>query len=82
MAESPLAAGVIAGLSSAPFWFWWLVPVVATVVVAGIVVLARRERHPRDGQDAVQDYARFREAMSHVREQGRTRRQANGQEPG
>ncbi len=73
-----LAAGLAGGLSSAPFWFWWLVPVVATVVVAGVVVLARRERRPRDGQDAVEDYTRFREAMAHVRAQGR----AHGQERG
>lgn len=60
-----------AGVSSAPFWFWWLVPVVATAVVAGAVGLARRERPPRVGHDTVEDYTRFREAMAHVRAQGR-----------
>lgn len=75
---SLLAAGLVDGLSSAPFWFWWLVPVTATAVVAGILVLAWRERRPRDGQDAVEDYTRFREAMAHVRAQV----QAHGQDRG
>jgi hypothetical protein len=57
-------------VSSAPFWFWWLLPVVATAVVVGVVALARRER-PRDGLDAVEDYARFRTAMSQVRDSTR-----------
>ncbi len=41
-----------------------------TLLVVGVVALARRER-PRDGLDAVDDYARFREAMSHVRDSTR-----------
>jgi hypothetical protein len=57
-------------VSSAPFWFWWLVPVVVTLVVVALVGLARRER-PRDGLDAVDEYARFRRAMSQVRESTR-----------
>jgi hypothetical protein len=60
-----------AGLSSAPFWFWWLVPVVATVLVLAVLALVRHERRPRDGADAVDDYARFRQAMAQVRQEGR-----------
>jgi hypothetical protein len=60
-------AVVAVSVSSAPFWFWWLVPVVATAVVVAVVGLARRERRPRDGSEAVEEYARFRMAMAHVR---------------
>jgi hypothetical protein len=54
-------------LSSAPFWVWWLLPVVGTGLVAAVVRVARRERGPRDGFDSVDEYARFRSAMAHVR---------------
>jgi cytochrome c-type biogenesis protein CcmH/NrfF len=57
-------------VSSAPFWVWWLVPVVVTLIVVGAVALARRER-PRDRVDAVEEYARFRQAMSEVRDSTR-----------
>ncbi|KQX69826.1 hypothetical protein ASD06_02065 [Angustibacter sp. Root456] len=63
-----LASGV--SVSSAPFWFWWLVPVVLTLLVVAGVALARRER-PRKGVEAVDDYARFRQAMAQVRESTR-----------
>lgn len=59
-------------VSSAPFWIWWLVPVVATVLVVAVVGLARRER-PRDSWDTVDDYARFRAAMAQVRKATRGR---------
>jgi membrane protein implicated in regulation of membrane protease activity len=74
--EPSLAASVAAGvsLSSAPFWFWWLAPVAATVLVLAVVWLSRRERTPKDGTDAIDDYARFREAMAQVRRQGQERR--------
>ncbi|GAB3591236.1 hypothetical protein GCM10027446_08470 [Angustibacter peucedani] len=67
-------------MSSAPFWVWWLVPVVATLVVVGVVLLARRERRPRDGYDTVEDYTRFREAMAHVRSADRDPSRPQGQE--
>ncbi|GAB3686960.1 hypothetical protein [Angustibacter aerolatus] len=57
-------------LSRAPFWAWWLAPVLVTAVVALVVRLARRERRPRGGADAVDDYERFRTAMSVVRRPG------------
>ena len=64
-----LAQGL--SVSSAPFWVWWAVPVAVTaLVVAGVALAMRRER-PRDGLDAVDDYARFREAMAQVRESTR-----------
>ncbi|GAA4346707.1 hypothetical protein [Angustibacter luteus] len=60
---------VALSVSSAPFWFWWLVPVAATVVVLVVVGVARRERRPKDGTDTIEDYTRFREAMAQVRRQ-------------
>jgi len=62
-------AVVALSVSNAPFWFWWLVPVAATVLVLLVVGFARRERRPRDGADAIDDYTRFREAMAQVRRQ-------------
>jgi membrane protein implicated in regulation of membrane protease activity len=64
---------VALSVSSAPFWFWWLVPVAATVLVLLVVALARRERRPKDGSDTIEDYTRFREAMAQVRRQGQER---------
>jgi hypothetical protein len=64
---------VALSVSSAPFWFWWLVPVVGTVLVLLVVRLSRRERRPRDGAEAIEDYTRFREAMAQVRRQGQDR---------
>lgn len=64
------AAGLTAVVSQAPFWFWWLVPVVVTgTVTAGLALVrrARRDRRPRNGADTVEDYARFRAAMTAVR---------------
>jgi hypothetical protein len=54
-------------VSDAPFWAWWIAPVAVTVAVAVAGALARRDRRPRDGFEAVEDYARFREAMTVVR---------------
>ncbi len=71
MAESSLLA---ASVSSAPFWVWWLVPVVVTMLVVGAIGLSRRERRPRDGFEAVDDYTRFRQAMAHVRAADQERR--------
>jgi membrane protein implicated in regulation of membrane protease activity len=56
-------------VSGAPFWFWWLVPVLVTPLVVLLVGLARRDRHSRDGEETVADYTRFRTTMSQVREQ-------------
>jgi hypothetical protein len=64
---------VALSVSSAPFWFWWLVPVAATVLVLVVVGVARRERRPKDGADTIEDYTRFREAMAQVRRQGQER---------
>jgi membrane protein implicated in regulation of membrane protease activity len=60
---------VAVSVSVAPFWFWWLVPVVVTPVVVLLFGLARRDRHSRDGEETVADYTRFRTTMSQVREQ-------------
>ncbi|WP_426562139.1 hypothetical protein ACPPVT_16560 [Angustibacter sp. McL0619] len=70
MGEPSIAA---LSVSSAPFWFWWLVPVAATVLVLVVVGLVRRERRPRDGADTIDDYTRFREAMAQLRRQGQDR---------
>lgn len=52
-------------LSHAPFWVWWLPPVLVTVVVAVIAALVRRERRrPVDTVRSVEDYARFRQALA------------------
>lgn len=56
-------------VSDAPFWAWWLVPVLVTALVVSVVALSRRERRPKHGYDAIDDYARFRTAMAHVRDQ-------------
>ena len=64
-----LAQGL--SVSSAPFWVWWAVPVALTVLVVAVVGLLVRRGRPRDGLDAVDDYARFRQAMAQVRESTR-----------
>lgn len=63
MGELALAVSV----SDAPFWVWWLVPVVVTVLAVLVARLVARRGRPRDGFDTVDDYARFRAAMSDVR---------------
>jgi membrane protein implicated in regulation of membrane protease activity len=60
---------VAVSVSGAPFWFWWLVPVVATPLVVLVVALARRDRHSRDSEETVADYDRFRTTMNQVRKQ-------------
>ncbi len=81
--ESVLALADAAGLlqqgfslSSAPFWFWWLVPVVGTILVASVLRMSRREYRPRGSFKSVADFDRFRETM-HER---RTPRQADKRE--
>jgi hypothetical protein len=61
-----LAAGQLvsgASVANAPFWFWWLVPVVTTVIVVAGVRWSRRDRRPTDSDRSVEEYARFREAF-------------------
>ncbi|HET8614766.1 MAG TPA: hypothetical protein VFL94_04505 [Actinomycetales bacterium] len=50
-------------VSEAPFWFWWLVPVLSTVVVVAGVRWSRRDRRPTDSDRSVEEYARFRAAL-------------------
>ncbi len=59
------AARLVQGVSvaNAPFWFWWLVPVVTTVVVVAGLWLSRRDRRPADSDRSVEEYARFRAAF-------------------
>lgn len=49
---------------SAPFWVWWAAPVAVTVVVWLAVLLAQRPRERTWSKDGVDDYTRFREALS------------------
>jgi hypothetical protein len=53
-------------LSNAPFWFWWVVPVVIFLVVAAVRTM-RREYRPRGGFKSVADFDRFRSTMTQVR---------------
>jgi hypothetical protein len=52
-----------ASVANAPFWFWWLVPVVTTALVVAGVWLRRRDRRPADNGRSVEEYARFRAAL-------------------
>ncbi len=55
-------------LSNTPFWIWWLVPVVATLLVVGGLRFFLREYRPRGSFRSVADFDRFRETMHHRRE--------------
>lgn len=55
--------GSAAWVADAPFWFWWLVPVVTTAVVVAGVWLSRRDRRPADTDRSIEEYARFRAAF-------------------
>jgi len=63
VAAGHLASG--ASVANAPFWFWWLVPVVTTAVVVAGVWLSRRDRRPAHAERSVDEYARFRAAFGH-----------------
>jgi membrane protein implicated in regulation of membrane protease activity len=52
-----------ASVADAPFWFWWLAPVVSTAVVVAGVWWSRRDRRPADTDQSVEEYARFRAAF-------------------
>ncbi|MGL5829747.1 MAG: hypothetical protein ACRC0L_09295 [Angustibacter sp.] len=54
-------------LSNAPFWMWWLIPVVATLLVVGVLRFVVREYRPRGSFRSVADFDRFRETMHHRR---------------
>lgn len=71
------AARLVQGVSvaNAPFWFWWLLPVVTTVVVVAGVWLSRRDRRPTDSDRSVEEYARFRAAFG---SQSKTQAPARG----
>lgn len=64
-----------ASVANAPFWFWWLVPVVTTAVVVAGVRWGRRDRRPSDTTRSVEEYHRFREAFGQHESdaRGRTR---------
>jgi hypothetical protein len=52
-----------ASVANAPFWFWWLVPVVTTAVLVAGIWWSRRDRRPVDSDRSVQEYERFRAAF-------------------
>jgi hypothetical protein len=80
VAAGHVVSGTLVSASSvadAPFWFWWLVPVVSTVVVVAGVRWSRRDRRPTDSDRSVEEYARFRAALgSDEASEPRTRSEA------
>ena len=60
-AADPLLSAV--SVANAPFWFWWIVPVVSTALVVAGVWLSRRDRRPARADRSVEEYARFRAAL-------------------
>lgn len=63
-------------MANAPFWFWWLLPVVSTAVVVAGVWLSRRDRRPADTDQSVREYARFRAAFGETGRDDRDDRRA------
>jgi hypothetical protein len=68
-------------VANAPFWFWWLVPVVSTAVVVAGVWLSRRDRRPADTEQSVQEYARFRAAFGETGRRERRERHERHERP-
>ena len=60
---------------SAPFWVWWLAPVVITVVAWVVVRAAQRPQRRSDHGDTPDDFDRFRRALGDPRGGGEQRPQ-------
>jgi hypothetical protein len=62
-----------------PFYVWWLIPLVATLVAIAVLSWRARDR-PVDPHDSVAERLRFEQAMKRP-PAGRTRSQARVDDP-